>query len=78
MCQEINTEEEKEILWNAALLTNEFLAKLLYRSLREKLSYEDLDKEEYIPYSKDDFYGYQRMCVMYFKNLMIFAGKYTA
>ena len=53
------------------------MAEKIYRSLTEKLSFEDLDKEEYMPIGKEDFYGYQRACVNYFKNLLIFAGRYN-
>lgn len=70
-------EEDKNILWQAAMRANGFMAKKIYRSLTERLSYEDLDKEEYMVVGKEDFYGYQRACVNYFKNLLIFAGRYN-
>lgn len=77
ICRETNDPEEKEILWNAALLANGALASQIYKSLREKKSFEKIDEKEYIPLNREDFYGYQRLCVLYFKNLMIFAGKYS-
>lgn len=76
ICRETNSQEEMEILWNAALLANKDLAQQIYISLREKKSYEKVDAEDTIYLGREDFYGYQRLCIKYFKNLMIYAGRY--
>lgn len=76
ICRETEDQEEKDILWNAAQLANKCLARQIYKSLREKQSYEKVDEKDAIYISREDFYGYQRLCILYFKNLMIFAGRY--
>lgn len=78
LCRETNNQEEIDILWSAALLANKDLAPQIYTSLREKKSYEKVDEKNTIYLGREDFYGYQRLCIKYFKNLMIFVGRYSA
>ena len=77
-CHENNMDdEEKDMLWDAAISSNKCIAKELYISLSKNLSYRDTtDLCGYIPYNYEDFYGYQRLCLVKFRNLLIFSGKY--
>lgn len=68
--------EEKELLWNAAIYSNPCIAKELYTSLEQQKTYRQMADIDYIPYNYEDFYGYQRLCLVIFRNLLIFAGKY--
>ena len=69
--------ETEYILKNAAVYSNPCIADELYKSLRYKMSYTELqDEVDYLPYGKEDFYGYQRVCVEMFRCLMIYAGRY--
>lgn len=69
-------DEEKELLWNAAMYANPYIAKELYTSLEQQKTYRQMADIDYIPYNYEDFYGYQRLCLVIFRNLMIFAGKF--
>lgn len=77
-CNENNMdEEEKQMLWDAAISTNQYIAKELYTSLSKNIGYRDTTELcGYIPYNYEDFYGYQRLCLVKFRNLLIFSGKY--
>lgn len=74
-CKDMD-DEDKEILRQAAESSNANIAEYLYESIINHLSYDDLDKDKYIPIGKEDFYGYQRLCMVKFCNLLVFAGKF--
>lgn len=74
-CCNLN-ETDLEILQQVSAIPNDFFAEKVYRSLTERLSFEDLDKEEYMPVGKEDFYGYQRLCLAWFRKIMFWFGRY--
>lgn len=69
-------EEEREMLWNAAVHSNTYIAQELFTSLEKGMSYWEMADKDYIPYNYEDFYGYQRKCLVMFRNLLIWSGKY--
>lgn len=69
-------EEDRNVLWNAAVYTNPCIAKELFASLEKNMTYRELADKDYIPYNYEDFYGYQRKCLVMFRNLLILCGRY--
>ena len=63
-------DDGKDILWDAVLSANNMLAKQLYNSIRYGLSYDKISEKEYIPISKSDFYGYRRLCIANYNDLL--------
>lgn len=65
-----------DTLLNAAVSANPAIAGDLFYSLLNGLSYDSLIKIKYIPYSKGDFYAYQRRCLSMFRNFLLLYGKW--
>jgi hypothetical protein len=66
--------EDKEIramVKAACELSNEGLARYLYRSLTCGDSFEDLSKETYLPAVPKDFYGCRRKAIAIFGNMYL-------
>lgn len=74
-CCNLN-ETDSKILQQVSAIPNDFFTERIYRSLTERLSFEDLDKEEYMPVGKEDFYGYQRLCLAWFRKILFRLGRY--
>lgn len=73
-CKNAN-EEEKEFIKIALSKLNPYISPIIFKCLTEKLSYEDLDKQEYIYVSKVDFYAEKRYGVYCIKNWMLLNRK---
>lgn len=67
---------DHDALLSAAVYSNPSIAGDLFYSLLNGLSYDSLIKIKYIPYSKADFYGYQRLCLSIFRNFLLLYGKW--
>lgn len=67
---------DHDTLLNAAIYSNPSIAGDLFYSLLNGLSYDNLTKIKYIPYSRADFYGYQRLCLSIFRNFLLLYGKW--
>lgn len=64
-----NADKELETIMNKeAQKVNPFFKKEIFDSLRYNMSFEDLDKREYMPVGKEDFYGYQRATIFLIKE----------
>lgn len=59
---------EHEKLLQSAINANKSIASELYYSIVRGISYDELIKIKHIPFSKTDFYGYQRRCLALFKK----------
>ena len=64
------------LLWNSALMANPCIAQQLFDSLVKGISYDRLDKREYVPISKVDFYGYRRLCMNNYRDLLRLHGRW--
>lgn len=64
------TEEDKLILWNASEIANPTISKLLFNSIRNRMSYYKLCDEDYVPLPPHDFYGYQRLCLYHMRRML--------
>lgn len=62
--------DEHVTLMQAAVSANASIAGDLFYSLRENLSYDEIERIKYIPISRGDFYGYQRKCLFIFRDLL--------
>lgn len=67
---------EFDTLLQSAISSNPAIAGDLFYSLLNGLSYDSLEKIKYIPYSKGDFYAYQRRCLSVFRNFLLLYGKW--
>ena len=67
---------DHETLLQSAISANPAIAGDLFYSLLNGLSYDSLIKIKYIPYSKCDFYAYQRRCLSVFRNFLLLYGKW--
>lgn len=67
---------DQETLLQSAISSNPAIAGDLFYSLLNGLSYDSLIKIKYIPYSKGDFYAYQRRCLSVFRNFLLLYGKW--
>lgn len=70
----------RSMVREACTLSNDALSRAMYRSLTEGRSFADLCKENYVPATPEDFYGYRRKALaifgnMYLKRLMPKKGK---
>ena len=65
-----------EMLLQSSISANPAIAGDLFYSLLNGLSYDSLTKIKYIPYSKGDFYAYQRRCLSVFRNFLLLYGKW--
>lgn len=63
-----------QILRDSCHYANKSIENELYKSLRYGMSYEKVNKEMYIYYSKSDFYGYQRKCIEKFRKILLLTG----
>lgn len=72
----LETFSDYDTLLQSALSANPAIAGDLFYSLLNGLSYDSLIKIKYIPYSKGDFYAYQRRCLSVFRNFLLFYGKW--
>lgn len=72
-CRNAN-EEEKEFIKIALSKLNPYISPFIFRSLVEKESYEDIDKENYLWISKNDFYAERRYGVYCIKDWMMLNG----
>lgn len=66
----------RDILRDAVVSSNPQIAEQLYNSIRYGLSYDKISKGEYIPISKNDFYGYRRLCIANYNDLLRMYGKW--
>lgn len=57
-------------------MSNQSIAKFIYKSIKNKLSYDKMAEMEYIPFSPHDFYGYQRKCMFHLRNKLIEKGRW--
>lgn len=71
-----NAFTEHDILLQASISANPYIAADLFYSLINGISYDNLSKIKYIPLPKSDFYGYQRKCLSIFRNLLMLLGKW--
>lgn len=63
-------------LIDSAEIANKTIANDLFYSITEGLSYDDICKVKYLPYSKTDFYAYQRKCLEQFRAFLLMYGKW--
>ena len=70
------SEHDKFLLHQASIQSNPSISELVYKSIVCKLSYEDLQCEGYVPIAKADFYGYQRLCLYWFRQFLIFEKRW--
>ena len=70
LCQSKDTEIRKMVK-DACELSNEGLARYLYRGLTCGDSFEDICKETYLPAMPKDFYGYRRKAIAIFGNMYL-------
>ncbi len=57
-------------LYLAAKIANSYLASAVFLSLKFGVSFERVDRLEYLYISKNDFYGYRRKALWIFKHLI--------
>lgn len=74
-CKGPDFEYRRELI-ESAECANKLIAGDLFYSLTEDLSYDDISKIKYIPYSKTDFYAYRRKCLQQFREFLILYGKW--
>lgn len=68
--------EDQILLFHACLEANRYISAVLYFSIANGVSYEDLDRIKYVPISKGDFYGWQRKAMSLFRDMLIMNGKW--
>lgn len=66
-CRNADKDFER-LMSESAKKVNPFFQKEIFDSLRYNMSFEDLDKREYMPVGKEDFYGYQRATIFSIKE----------
>lgn len=71
------SEHDKFLLHQASIQSNPSISELVYKSIVCKLSYEDLQDEDYVPIAKADFYGYQRLCLYWFRQFLMFEQRWN-
>ena len=64
-------EHDKFLLRQAAEKATPDLSKEVYDSITQNLSYDDLCCRNYVPIGRDDFYGYQRLTLYYYRNFLM-------
>ena len=57
-----------DIVMACAIASNSAIADELYSSIVDKISYDRLTVQNYIPLPKVDFYGYRRLCLANIKD----------
>lgn len=77
-CQDPRRFEEHELLLRAAKTSKREIANLLYFSITNKCSWDQLDKMEYLYIGKGDFYAYRRKTLALFRDTLIACGKWDA
>ena len=75
-CQN-SDEEEKQFIKIALSKLNPYISPIIFKCLVEKLSFDELDKQEYMYVSKVDFYAEKRYGVYCIKNWMILNRKWN-
>ena len=63
--------ENRELVKRAAEMANPMLKNSLILSMSENLSYDKVDRRMCIWIKNDDFYGYRRKALYYFKQMLI-------
>lgn len=71
------TDYDKFLLKQASIQSNPDIADLVYKSIIFKISYEELQDYEYVPIAKADFYGYQRLCLYWFRQFLMFERRWN-
>lgn len=74
-CKDMDAESDR-LLYEAACMTEPSLADKLYKSLKNRTSYDTMEKQGHMFISKGDFYGYRRKCICLFRDKLIFYGKW--
>lgn len=74
-CRNMSAEDSVTLL-HCAVSANNALYNEIYFSLVSGISYEELEKIRRIPIAKNDFYGYQRLCLYKFRDLLLLSGKW--
>lgn len=70
------TIEEQQILFQYSYQSNKQIYPDIFYSLVNGLSYDKLMKARYIPMNRNDFYGYQRKCLMMFREHLVSEHKW--
>lgn len=70
------SDHDKFLLKQASRKANPSIDELVYRSIVCKMSYEELQDRDYVPIAKADFYGYQRLCLYWFRQFLTFEGRW--
>ena len=71
------SEDDRYLLTQASICSNPSIADLVYKSIVCKMSYEELQEYYYVPIAKADFYGYQRLCLFWFRQFLLFERRWT-
>lgn len=68
----VNLPEIRDMVYKAAKLSNEGLAKWIYKSLTYGLSYIQMETmDDPVPATQKDFYGYRRKALAIFSTLYV-------
>ena len=68
--------DEHILLLQAAIEAHKEIAPDLFYSIAKGMSYEDVDRLNYIPITKGDFYGHQRNTLYIFRDMLRMIGKW--
>lgn len=68
--------EDQYILRQCAICAYPEIQDALFESIVHNISYDVLNGRQYIPLSKTDFYAYRRLCLMYFRNFLMYMRKW--
>lgn len=75
-CQDAQKFNDHELLLKSAISSRKEIANLLYFSITNNCSWDQLGKIDYLYVGKGDFYAYRRKTLALFRDALIACGKW--